>query len=80
MNRTGPNKNTGTVSMSVRFTKQEIDTFTEIVDRRNKNSEPYCRLSKTRVMLTVVLNWIAENKDNDNPFPPGPAYIVKHDI
>ena len=66
--------------MSVRFTKQEIDMFKEIVDRRNENSEPYCQLTKTRVMLTVVLNWIAENKDNDNPFPPHPAYIVKHDI
>ena len=69
-----------TSSYSIRMTEPEIELFEKIVNRRNENSIPSCRLTKTRVILTCVLNWIHDNQDNDEPFRPHPSKLMKHDM
>ena len=69
------------VSLSIRFSHAEIASFNKILDRRNSVSENQCRLTKSRVILTQILNWIIDNQDNDEPFPPHPSQMMqKHDI
>jgi hypothetical protein len=70
-----------TVSLSIRFSHAEMALFDKILDRRNAVSENHCQLTKSRVILTQILNWIIANQDNDEPFPPHPSQMMqKHDI
>jgi hypothetical protein len=71
----------GTISLSIRLTKNEMDIFNEILERRNANTEPEDRLTRSRVILTQTLNWLIDNAENDEPFPPHPSRILmKHDV
>jgi len=69
-------------SLSIRMTEKEYTLLDEIVNKKNANSKSHCRISKTQVVHTVMLNWIIDNKDNDEPFPEHPFYMFdkKHNI
>jgi hypothetical protein len=67
-------------SLSIRFNQKEWEMMNEIVERRNENSDPHCRVPKTRILKQLVINWIIDNRDNDTPFPEHPMCMTKHDI
>jgi hypothetical protein len=67
-------------TLSIRFNQKEWDKIHEIVERRNENSDPHCRVTKTRILKQLVLNWIIDNQDNDAPFTEHPMYMVRHDV